>query len=162
MLRLLLLLLILPLLPATSARADVTIVVDTSADVTGFDGYCSLREAIPAANNNNRSFECSGLGGGYDRIEFALGPGTPNIDIASNLPAITGPVEIDGGPNRVELRGTGTSLGLTLSGAGAANSVGASASSSRPLRSAARAGSPRAGPAPGTATSSRPTGPAST
>jgi CSLREA domain-containing protein len=123
MLRLLLLLLFLPLLPATSARADVTIVVNTTADTTALDGACSLREAIIAANGDFDFYECAGNGGGYDRIEFALGPGTPTIDVVGVLPEIASPVEIDGGPTRVELRGTGTEIGLDILAAGAGSLV---------------------------------------
>jgi CSLREA domain-containing protein len=110
------------LFPARSARADVILVVDTASDVVASDGACSLREAITAANNNANYFGCLGNGGGFDLIEFSLGGGTPVIDIASALPSIIGPLEINGAPNRVELRGPGSGTGLRISGAGAAGS----------------------------------------
>lgn len=108
---------------AQPAHADVIIIVDTAADVIANDGACSLREAITAANNNGNYFGCIGSGGGYDLIEFSIGGGTPVINIATALPTITGPVEINGGPNRVELRGPGLGAGLSISGAGAAGSI---------------------------------------
>lgn len=110
------------LLAARPARADVILVVDTATDTIANDGLCSLREAITAANDNARYFGCLGNGGGFDLIEFALGSGTPVIQITSALPTITGPVEINGGPGRVELRGPGGVDGLVVSGAGAAGS----------------------------------------
>jgi CSLREA domain-containing protein len=105
------------------ACADVIILVDTVADVVANDGACSLREAITAANNNGNYFGCIGSGGGFDLIEFGIGAGTPVITLASPLPVITGPVEINGGTNRVEVRGPGSGAGLKVSGALAAGSV---------------------------------------
>lgn len=116
-------LLILQLLAALSARADITVVVNTTADTAAFDGACSLREAIVAANGDTNYFDCAGSGGGYDRIEFALGGGTPVINVVGVLPEITGPVEIDGGPSRVELRGPGTGLGLNILAGGSGSLV---------------------------------------
>ena len=110
-------------LVAGPAHADIIILVDTSADVIANDGLCSLREAITAANNNGNYFGCIGNGGGYDLIEFSIGAGTPVINLATALPQITGPVEINGAPNRVELRGPGTDSGLYVSGAGTAGSI---------------------------------------
>ncbi len=110
-------------LPARSVHADVILIVDTAADVIANDGVCSLREAITAANNNGNYFNCIGSGGGYDLIEFSIGGGTPAINIGTPLPTITGPVEINGGPNRVELKGNGSFAGLFISGAGAAGSI---------------------------------------
>lgn len=98
-------------------------IVDTAADVIANDGACSLREAITAANNNANYFGCIGTGGGYDLIEFSLGGGTPVINVATALPNITGPIEINGAPNRVELRGPGSGSGLFVSGAGTSGSV---------------------------------------
>lgn len=100
-------------------RADVILVVTTTADTAAADGACSLREAITAANGNGNYFECVGRGGGYDLIEFSLGAGTPVIQLSSALPEITGPLEIDGGPSRVELRGGG----LNINGAATAGSI---------------------------------------
>ncbi len=111
------------LLPSRPLRADVILVVDTAADTIANDGLCSLREAITAANNDANYFGCLGNGGGFDLIEFALGAGTPVIQLSSALPAVTGPVAIDGGPGRVEIRGTGSGSGLIVSGAGAAGSA---------------------------------------
>ena len=106
------------IVPAHRARAEIIIIVDTAADVIANDGFCSLREAITAANNDANYFGCIGSGGGFDLIEFGIGAGTPVINIASSLPTITGPVEINGGPNRVELRGPGpaSGVGLDISG----------------------------------------------
>lgn len=107
-----------------AARSDIIILVTTTADAIANDGACSLREAIVAANSNANYFGCVGAGGGFDLIEFSLGAGTPVIAVGSALPQITGPVEINGAPNRVEIRGgpTYVGLGLVLSGAGASGS----------------------------------------
>lgn len=111
------------LLASQAARGDVILIVDTAADVIANDGLCSLREAITAANDDANSFGCLGNGGGFDRIEFALGSGTPLIQLASPLPAITEPVAIDGGPGRVEIRGMGSGSGLSLVGPATADST---------------------------------------
>jgi len=96
-------------LPAPSAHAGgLLIFVDTTEDLPGTSGNCSLREAILASNTNSNADECIANGGGFDGIEFALGAGTPVINIgATPLPTITDHVAIDGGLDRVELRGPG-------------------------------------------------------
>jgi len=66
---------------------------------------CTLREAINAVN----------AGAGGDSIEFAIGGGTPTIDVGKAtslpLPSITQPLQIDGS--------TGGALSVELSGANA-------------------------------------------
>jgi len=67
---------------------------------------CTLREAIVEANAL----------GGADAIEFALGPGTPSIALASPLPPITDTLTIDGGTGgstRIELNGAGAGAGAS-------------------------------------------------
>src|SRR5436309_2249699 len=54
-----------------------TITVNTTADTVAADGFCSLREAIQAANTNASVNECSAGAAGMDTIQFALGAGTP-------------------------------------------------------------------------------------
>ncbi len=107
---------------ALPARADVILVVDTASDTIANDGFCSLREAITAANTNANYFGCLGNGGGFDLIEFALGAGTPVIQLTSRLPSVQSPVAIDGGPGRVEIRGTGDGSGIFVQGSAAAGS----------------------------------------
>jgi uncharacterized repeat protein (TIGR01451 family)/CSLREA domain-containing protein len=83
------------------------IVVNTLTDYAGFDGLCSLREAISIANTNPgiTTMECNnGSGAGADTITFSVN-GT--ITLASTLPAITDTAGliIDGAGSRVTLNG---------------------------------------------------------
>ncbi|HEX9000913.1 MAG TPA: CSLREA domain-containing protein, partial [Blastocatellia bacterium] len=100
---------------------DAPITVNTTADTVAADGFCSLREAIQAANTNLQVNECAPGVAGLDNIIFALGTGTPSIAITgSALPAITEPVNVNGatgGATRVELNGAGAGVaanGLTI------------------------------------------------
>ena len=93
----------LPTLLAVALAAPVaaaTIPVDTLADAVAEDGVCALREAIVAANLDQAGFDCP-AGAGDDRIEFTVA-GT--IDLASDLPTVTGTLEIDGA-SAVAVRG---------------------------------------------------------
>lgn len=129
-----------------------TITVNTTADTVANDGFCSLREAIIAANTNTASGtlpgECaagqagqgtkandSGTGllrqaipdananSGLDTITFDSS--VSSIAPLSALPWITDTVVIDGGANKVELNGSNTSNthALVLTGAGSAGST---------------------------------------
>lgn len=95
-----------------AAHAQSLIIVDTAADEDLANASCSLREAIIASNGNGNYRGCLAPGAGLnDTIEFALGAGTPTIAIgAVPLPMITDRVMINGGANRVELRGPGGPL----------------------------------------------------
>lgn len=79
-----------------------TITVDTTADVNADDGSCSLREAMIAANTNAivhaSAGECiAGDSIGTDIINFNLSGSMPYIiQPTSELPIITGSVDIDG------------------------------------------------------------------
>lgn len=86
------------------------------------NGTCDLREAITAANTDAAVGECPAGVPGLDKIYFAIGTGTPTINVTgSALPAITQSVVIDGAQcqsTRVELNGSGARAaanGLTLS-----------------------------------------------
>jgi CSLREA domain-containing protein len=90
------------------AKISSRMVVNTTADTVAADGFCSLREAIQAANTNLAVNECPAGLAGFDTIEFNLGTGTPTINVLSALPTITEPVVIDGatgGATRIELNG---------------------------------------------------------
>ena len=91
------------------AAAQATILVNTSNDEDTNNATCSLREAIIAANTNGSYHGCIASGAGVgDVISFALGTGTPRINIgATPLPVITQWVTINGGAGRVELHGPG-------------------------------------------------------
>ncbi|MEX0684236.1 MAG: CSLREA domain-containing protein [Dehalococcoidia bacterium] len=99
------------LLLAPASAGGLTFTVNSNLDDTDAGGCeptpgdCTLREAIDAANVDNST----------DVIEFALGAGTPTIDVsAGGLPAITQPVTIDGntgGATRVELDGGAAGAG---------------------------------------------------
>ena len=80
-------------LPGGPAAAT-TITVTTDLDADAVDGFCSLREALRAANDDAAHNECP-AGSGADRIVFSLAlPAT--IVVASDLPAITDTVAIRG------------------------------------------------------------------
>ncbi|HMZ20039.1 MAG TPA: choice-of-anchor Q domain-containing protein, partial [Blastocatellia bacterium] len=104
---------------------NAPITVNTTADTVAADGFCSLREAIQAANTNTAVNECAPGVAGLDNIIFDLGTGTPSIAVTgSALPTITEPVNINGatgGATRVELNGAGVpgaANGLTINSGG--------------------------------------------
>ncbi|MBP9144406.1 MAG: hypothetical protein KBI44_07980 [Thermoanaerobaculia bacterium] len=74
------------------AKAAV-IVVDTLSDAIAEDGFCSVREAILAANENSAAGECPSGSGESDRIRFAV---TGTILLSSALPAIDESVAFEG------------------------------------------------------------------
>jgi CSLREA domain-containing protein len=87
-------LLSLSLLAATPLVAS-NITVDTTDDTIAADGFCSLREAITAANGDAASNECIAGTGTSDRILFDLTfPAT--ITVGSDLPAISESVAVVG------------------------------------------------------------------
>ncbi len=81
-----------------------TITVTTDLDADAADGFCSLREAILAANDDLAHYECP-AGSGADRIVFSLA--LPAIlNASSDLPAITETVAIRGpGVNQLTIDG---------------------------------------------------------
>ena len=98
-----------------TVSVSAIITVNTTADTVANDGFCSLREAIIAANTNTASGalagECAAGQAGQDTIQFSIGSGTPSIAVTgSPLPTITEPVQIPGntgGATRIELNGAG-------------------------------------------------------
>ena len=87
---------ILALVLALAAQPTLAakITVNTELDVATADGFCSLREAIAAANTDSALDVCP-AGDGPDRIEFELT--TPAIiSLTDDLPAITAPLSIRG------------------------------------------------------------------
>lgn len=115
--RLLSILLLTPTAPLLAA----TITVNTIADTIAVDGFCSLHEAILAANTDTAVNECP-AGNGADSIVFDLGPGVPEIVLTQALPIIEEPLSIDGGTGgatRVSIHGAGAIFnGLNLHGTG--------------------------------------------
>ena len=92
----LLLALALPALPASA----VTITVTTADDQDLADGFCSLREAILAANTDTARNECP-AGAGEDRIGFALTlPAV--LQLGQDLPPVTGSLAVRG-PSAADL-----------------------------------------------------------
>lgn len=92
------------------AHGTAIIMVNTTADEDISNPFCSLREAIIAANTNANYHGCSASGAGVnDVIVFRLpGTGTHTLNIGTTpLPPITEWVTIDGGAERVELHGPG-------------------------------------------------------
>jgi CSLREA domain-containing protein len=115
----------------TAAPLGTTIVVNNNGDSVGADGHCTLREAILNANSNTQVFgsgvgECAAGMAGLDNIVFALGTGTPTINLTSgDVLEVTEPVVINGntgGATRVELNGAGilagNGEGLTITSGG--------------------------------------------
>ena len=94
------------LLPAQMTHA-ATITVNGNGDTVSVDGICTLREAMLNANANSLagSADCI-AGAGADTIGFNLGMSTTITLSGSQLPAITGPLTIDGS----------TAVSLTLDG----------------------------------------------
>ncbi len=81
-----------------------TITVDTSSDVAAADGFCSLPEAIHAANGDIAYNDCP-AGSGSDLIDFDL-PTSTTILLLANLPTITDTVLIRGpGPQWLTIDG---------------------------------------------------------
>ena len=75
------------LVAETSAAPGATIIVDTLEDNTNDDGYCSLREAITAANTNTIVDACpAGELAAIDTISFSVS-GTITL-VSSSLPDI--------------------------------------------------------------------------
>ena len=68
-------------------------IVRTLADNTSVDGFCTLREAMLAANNAPANTDCGAGGAGFDQI-FIFIPGT--IVLGAALPTITETVLISG------------------------------------------------------------------
>ena len=90
------------LLTGIAEAATITVTTDLDADAA--DGFCSLREAILAANADAAHNECP-AGDGPDRIVFSLA--TPaTITLTSELPTITETLLIRGpGPLELNLDG---------------------------------------------------------
>jgi CSLREA domain-containing protein len=82
--------------PTVMPVSAAGLVVDTLVDAVGDDGFCSLREAVTAANTDTSSGgtagECPG-GSGADAITFSVA-GT--ILLAAGLPEIIGTLAVDG------------------------------------------------------------------
>jgi uncharacterized repeat protein (TIGR01451 family) len=74
-----------------------TIVVTGTGDNIADDGIVTLREAITAANTNAASGDAAAGDIGLDTIDFDIpGTGVQTIASATDLPAITEPIAIDG------------------------------------------------------------------
>jgi len=86
----------LPFALALSAAplAAATLIVDTDQDSAATDGFCSLREAIAAANTDAPFGDCP-AGSGPDRIVFAL-PTPATLLLAASLPQIEETLRIQG------------------------------------------------------------------
>jgi len=91
------------------------IVVNTLTDYAGFDGLCSLREAISIANTNPSltTLECNN-GSGADTISFSV---SGTIVLGSTLPAISDPsgLTLDGTGNIVTISGNNAVRVLEIS-----------------------------------------------
>jgi len=84
--------------------AAATLIVDSDQDVDAADGFCSLREAIAAANTDAPYGDCP-AGSGPDRIVLAI-PTPATILLTASLPQIE---------ETLRLQGPGSAL-LTIDG----------------------------------------------
>jgi len=111
------------------ARAGTTILVTTTADTVNDDAFCSLREAIQAANTDLEVGACD-AGSGTDTIDFNLaGSGTVRVIALGSHLSVTAPVTIDGtslgdyaGVPLIRLTGTAISL-MGVSGSGGSYTI---------------------------------------
>src|SRR3712207_3977153 len=87
LLSLFLVLVAVTLLASPALATDIT--VDTTEDETNFDGDCSLREAIIAANTDAVAGACP-AGSGTDTIAVPAGTYTLSINGANEDAAMTG------------------------------------------------------------------------
>ena len=113
--------------PSAHAAPTATIIVNSTADTVVIDGFCTLREAIAAANSDTGTADCT-AGSGPDTITFSVN-GT--VTLGSQLPNVTSPLTIQGNgtantiiqananPNTASyriIRATTATGNLTLSG----------------------------------------------
>ncbi len=94
-----LLALVVSLLPPTGAARAAGYVVNTTNDNTTNDTFCTLREAILAANNAPANANCGAGSPADDTITFSV---SGTITLSSTLPNIVsgqGTLTIDGGGN---------------------------------------------------------------
>ena len=89
---------------ATSAHA-ATISVNTLLDTAGLDGFCTLREAIVAANTDTAVNECPG-GSAADTITFSVS-GVITLDSTLGQLEIGSNITLDGTGQNVTLSGNG-------------------------------------------------------
>ncbi len=68
------------------AAPSATITVNSTGDTTGFDGHCTLREAIGNADGDTTTYADCAAGSGADTITFTPGLGT--ITLTHALPAL--------------------------------------------------------------------------
>lgn len=100
------------LLASPALAADIT--VNTTEDETNFDGECSLREAIIAANTDAAAGACS-AGSGPDTITVPAGTYTLSIDGANEDATSTGDLDING---TTDIIGAGARETIVEGGAG--------------------------------------------
>jgi CSLREA domain-containing protein len=110
----------MPLAAQPAAALAQAIYVDTAADTDSADGFCSLREAIIASNVGSPGYrECNAGTSGADRVY--VNDDISVINVGSQLPSITAPVEIKGHANGslMHLHGPGSTTALSFgSGSG--------------------------------------------
>ena len=94
--------------PRVPASGGTTIVVNTFVDELNIDGNCSLREAIQAANTDQKFDECP-VGQGADTIELPAGTYTLTLPGADEDGNATGDLDI-----RSDLALHGAGSGVTI------------------------------------------------
>ncbi|MGB3717139.1 MAG: CSLREA domain-containing protein [Candidatus Promineifilaceae bacterium] len=100
-----------------AAAAGSTIIVSTTTDNIATDGYCSLREAIVAANTDSAFNECT-AGSGNDTITIDPTLSTPTIFTLT----LTGSGEDRAMTGDLDVIGSATNT-LTTTGAGLENAI---------------------------------------
>jgi CSLREA domain-containing protein len=98
-------------LPARPVSAAAALTVNTLADNETADGFCTLREAIIAANTNANYSGCAATGYGDDTITFSL---SGTITLTSSLPNISEALIIDGSDQLVSISGNNLVKVLTI------------------------------------------------
>jgi CSLREA domain-containing protein len=95
-------------MPTQTAQAGAALVVNTLSDTDASDGFCSLREAIIAANTDADYKECTAAGYGDDTITFSV---SGTILLGSTLPNIVsgyGMLTVDGIGQSLSISGNNT------------------------------------------------------
>ena len=106
--------LVLVALPSAPAAAAGSIVVNTTVDENANNGFCSLREAIRAANDNADYNGCNYTGTGPDDVVSVAGGSTYALTLAGSTD-MTGDLDVG--------KGDGSSGSLTIQATGSGNAI---------------------------------------
>lgn len=102
----------LVIIPTHHARAGAALLVDTLSDSDSIDGYCSLREALLAANSDADHNECVSASYGDDTITFSVSGAIVLTSALPNLVSGYGSLAIDGAGQSILISGDSNSDGI--------------------------------------------------